>query len=172
MMFAWQKKFFGLSFVFLSFFSLPPGFVLLKGSNILHNFLVYWWYSESINESSCCTKDTEQFYFIIGCRKWSYFAFPALTVVFGFQSLHQYKESKSQGRYKKQWRDMKTNNKVGSRQIYTKVQVTVMPLSPCVLSHHPQILHIEEAINIWETGALSAEKTSVELCIYALHLIN
>lgn len=117
-------------------------------------------------------KGTEQFYFIIGCRKWPYFAFPALTVVFGFQRLHQYKESKSQGRYKKQWRDMKTNDKVGSRQIYTKVQVTVIPLSPCMLSHHPQILHIEEAINIWETGTLSEEKISIGLCITTLLLIN
>lgn len=65
--------------------------LLLKGSNILQNFLVWWCYSESINETSCYTKDAEQFYFIIGWRKWPHFAFPALTVVFGFQSLHQYK---------------------------------------------------------------------------------
>lgn len=67
---------------------------------------------------------------------------------------------------------MKIDNKVGSRQMYTEVQVTVIPLSPCMLSHYPQILHIEEAINIWETGALSEEKTSTELCITTLHLIN
>ena len=116
-------------------------FVLLKGSNILQNFLVWECFFESINETSCYTKDTVQFYFIIGCRKWPHFAFPALTVVFGFQSLHQYKESKSQVRYSMQWTDMKTNDKVGSKQIYTNVQVTVVPLSPCMLLHHRQCLH-------------------------------
>lgn len=171
MMFAWQKKSFGLSFTFSPFSPFPLLCVVERQQYITQfsGIMMVLWINKWI---LMLHKGYWAILFHNRMQKATILCISCPHSGFWLSSLHQSKASKSQVRYKKQWRDMKSNDKVGSRQIYTKVQVAVILLSPCMLSHHPQILHIEEAINIWETDSLSEEKTSIELCITSLHLIN